>query len=311
MCKQRKIAVAEKGVSKLTGRSVISGFTLVELLVVIAIIALLMSILMPALRRVKMQAEEVKCKSNMRQVGVIFFMYLQEQDFVMPDFHVVDHGSEGGPGRNHSKCNKHPWTDDVTGDRLTSDDDNSYWGTTLNEYVKDVDVFGCASMRQFAELLANDLMPGYPGGKEAIQRAAFGLNGYLDLMNTNTVRNQAEVIICSDHVEPRNEQANQANHGDMLCIGNDSDAWNLSHFRPGSATSAREDHYRGIFRHNIRRYEPFETGGRASVLWLDGQVSSIDETTGEDILRRYYDPRGVQNAPYGFMDITRPPPIGR
>ncbi|MHC4070252.1 MAG: type II secretion system protein [Planctomycetota bacterium] len=51
------------------------GFTLVELLVVIAIIALLMSILMPALARVKKQAKEVVCQSNLKQWGVIFSMY--------------------------------------------------------------------------------------------------------------------------------------------------------------------------------------------------------------------------------------------
>jgi prepilin-type N-terminal cleavage/methylation domain-containing protein len=51
------------------------GFTLVELLVVIAIIALLMSILMPALARVRKQAKTVICQSNLKQWGAIFSMY--------------------------------------------------------------------------------------------------------------------------------------------------------------------------------------------------------------------------------------------
>jgi prepilin-type N-terminal cleavage/methylation domain-containing protein/prepilin-type processing-associated H-X9-DG protein len=54
------------------------GFTLVELLVVIAIIALLMSILMPALGRVRKQAKAVLCQSNQRQWGAIFTMYTNE-----------------------------------------------------------------------------------------------------------------------------------------------------------------------------------------------------------------------------------------
>jgi prepilin-type N-terminal cleavage/methylation domain-containing protein len=51
------------------------GFTLVELLVVIAIIALLMSILMPALAKVREQAKTVLCQSNLRQMGAAFDMY--------------------------------------------------------------------------------------------------------------------------------------------------------------------------------------------------------------------------------------------
>jgi prepilin-type N-terminal cleavage/methylation domain-containing protein/prepilin-type processing-associated H-X9-DG protein len=56
------------------------GFTLIELLVVIAIIALLMSILMPALQRVKNQAQSVKCEANLKQWGLMFKMFTDDND---------------------------------------------------------------------------------------------------------------------------------------------------------------------------------------------------------------------------------------
>lgn len=60
------------------------GFTLIELLVVVSIIALLVSILLPALGKAREQAQNVVCMTNMKQLGMATVLWSQEHDGWFP-----------------------------------------------------------------------------------------------------------------------------------------------------------------------------------------------------------------------------------
>src|SRR4051812_20856985 len=60
------------------------GFTLIELLVVIAIIAILASMLLPALSKAKAKAQRTRCMSNMNQLGLGLFMFAAVRQEMYP-----------------------------------------------------------------------------------------------------------------------------------------------------------------------------------------------------------------------------------
>ncbi|MFA5292153.1 MAG: type II secretion system protein [Phycisphaerae bacterium] len=65
------------------------GFTLVELLVVISIIAILLAMLMPALRRAQGQAKATVCRNNVKQWGMMLTMYANDNNgHFVPGFNV-------------------------------------------------------------------------------------------------------------------------------------------------------------------------------------------------------------------------------
>lgn len=80
------------------------AFTLIELLVVISIIALMIAILLPALKAAREQARKITCGSNMRQLGLAMVMYTGDNDSYFP---------ETGPSFG-SPYNKPLWRDYLT-----------------------------------------------------------------------------------------------------------------------------------------------------------------------------------------------------
>lgn len=139
-----------------------NGFTLIELLVVIAIIAVLMSILMPTLKRAREQGQRAACLSNLKQLQLAWIMYADENG----DRVVC---SEAGPitGTWRSQFG-HPWVGQVWANDWTQGgqlpEDRQIEGIqagALWPYVPEVKLYKCPTgyrgeLMTYAMLISNN-----------------------------------------------------------------------------------------------------------------------------------------------------------
>ncbi|HIG28268.1 MAG TPA: type II secretion system protein [Verrucomicrobiales bacterium] len=108
------------------------GFTLIELLVVIAIIAILASMLLPALGRAKEQARTTKCFNNLRQLGIGTQLYSMDHDDWVP-------GDTFGGGYFFANLLAPYIAKNIPQDKINSPDD-------LYERYRQIETYHCPSL---------------------------------------------------------------------------------------------------------------------------------------------------------------------
>jgi len=248
------------------------AFTLIELLVVIAIIAVLMAILMPALRAAKAQARKTVCKVHVGGLALALRMYADDYE-----------------GMTHDSPNNGLWDNAHIHPAVVKpygpNDSLAYWGIAYFPYAENKKIYSCPAAERVDDWPEN----GSGWGRQMQEYFAFcsyGLNGYITNKNIDTdteFKRQSEVIAFQDHIEQKLDD-----NGDMFHI-RPGDRINLPQWRPSSqgGNGFVDTNWSGDQWHDTVK-ECFRHRGVSMTVWLDGHVTEIKETTGEDVPRRWY-----------------------
>ena len=207
------------------------GFTLVELLVVIGIIAVLMSILFPALNQARRKAQAVQCGSNMRQIYTAFLMFTQDNKGQLPRPYVANPPEDTTNPQLVKVCAWLPRSASAGGHIDYRDDMSPLWKYIGGGQKAREEVFMCAG--DTGEALATwPTDPNFPRNiTYSLNRYIFGLRPGESInppklgIRMGSIKSAAEKIMIYEELAPNdsycimgssNDDIPSARHGIML-----------------------------------------------------------------------------------------------
>lgn len=246
-----------------------TAFTLTELLVVLAVIALLASLLLPAISRASQRVQGVACFNNLRQVHLAYTLY------------QADFSSRGHPRRNWMRWirdggNRLRPTAGDDGEVIAPDHGHAYWGVAYFPYL-------ARSKRPFVCPAAKSVDDQYVGPprndglfRNGHRYLTYGFNGYYQSDNPRT---QGLPLALFDGI--METTPGQARRGDTLPHPAETivvqDGWEAM-LDGDTDTPVRLSQWRP-WPERVREY--FRHGDHSQVLWADGHVSAVRSGTNQ------------------------------
>ena len=226
-----------------------AAFTLTEMMVVVALIAILASLLLPAISRSKSKALRIKCVSNLRQVGQAFTLYADDHKGQLPLL------NSGGPwGSKVVPHNPTNWWYQILTDGHYMPETNDVQGIWRCPEVRGGDQdspFG-KRMDGYGPLEGKSYIPGLPSIIDYAYRADGTKRGSHFL---SEIKRPSELWMVGDVGVPKDPK-------DVLGGG----------FRTDITTFAPDE--RGDYPHSIQKQPAVRHGAKANVCFVDTHVEA-------------------------------------
>jgi prepilin-type processing-associated H-X9-DG protein/prepilin-type N-terminal cleavage/methylation domain-containing protein len=219
------------------------AFTLVELLVTIAIVALLVSLLLPAVHAARESARRMQCSNNMRQIGLGMIQYAELHKGELP--HVMGH-EDHFEQDHHEEEHEH--------------DDNESWIFSVAPFLEHVDGIRICPSDQLREQRTN------------AQGTSYALNSYLSLRVPGAIRNIHKLPASSRTIMMM--EATDHLHGDHL----EAHEWfdeSVQHLHHDDHLDHDDDEQVSVFDVVKHDLAVDRHNGSANYLYADGHVAAI------------------------------------
>ena len=258
------------------------GFTLIELLVVIAIIAILASLLLPALASAKEKGKQAYCMNSLKQLSLAMTMYEDDNDGYLHHLSVEsNNGTQYNVAPNHGMWYTNPR---MKAARKMITDPNAplaYWGVAYIKYAGgNTRLWRCPSAKTSDEWRES----GFNYGAEFWLDSSYGINGQFFNFDANgkrrpngyspiPPRKRADLVDPNQTIIVQDAGEQKMDSGPNDTLAANGAAENLTQWKYGSLPPL----YPGIdwvsewFRHGSNK--PY--GAASEVLWADGHVSAV------------------------------------